>query len=383
MTTATTTLPSKRQQVDTVRDYLLANRKQIELALPKHLGAERFLRTAFTSFSQQPMLYDCSTRSLLGALVQCAQLGLEPGVLGQVYLVPFRNRRKNTIEVTVVPGYKGLLELARRSGQISTITATCVYEGDHYVRTLGTDPRIEHRPAEVPVASKGPDGQWVRRPLVAVYAVARLKDGAVQFESLTRADCEYHRDRFSKAAGDGPWSTDFEAMCLKTVLRRLAKLLPAAVELHTAVALDEHAEAGVSQDLGALVSGPPEPATVPTQAVAGALSALTESLRTPRPEPAPPEDEPIEEEDDEAPEEAPEEPVGAAPAHVSESMEPIIKRSIVLQQRNRLNLPEEVWQRHLREFAGVEKIEDATLDGLDQLELALKKLQPVAGGRRR
>ena len=246
-----------------VRKYVIDHRREIEIALPRHLNIERFIRVSFTVLSQNPKLYACERRSLLGALVQVAQLGLEPGVIGQAFLVPFNDRKRQVQVVQLIPGYKGLLELARRSGQISTFHAWPVYEGDHYRVVLGTEPKIEHVPSDKPIAwvedvGKG-DKRWRRRPMVAVYAVARMKDGAVQFDSMRRDECEWHRDRFSRAAGDGPWVTDFEEMSKKTVLRRLAKLLPASVELQTAVALDEMAEVGVAQDLGHLIDMTPDP----------------------------------------------------------------------------------------------------------------------------
>ena len=245
-----------------VRKYVVDNKREIELALPRHLNIERFIRVSFTVLSQNPKLYLADRRSLLGALVQTAQLGLEPGIIGQAFLVPFNDRKRGLQTVQLIPGYKGLIALARRSGEISTVHAWPVYEGDHYRVVLGTDPKIEHVPSDKPIAwLEGERGErhWRRRAMVGVYAVARMKDGAVQFDSMRRDECEWHRDRFSRSAGDGPWITDFEEMSKKTVLRRLTKLLPMSVEMQTAVALDELAEVGVAQDLGHLIDVTPDP----------------------------------------------------------------------------------------------------------------------------
>jgi recombination protein RecT len=226
------------------------------MALPAFMNPQRFLRAAFTEFSKTPDLYKCTTRSLLGALIQCAQLGLEPGVLGQIYLVPFKNRRRGTVEVTVIPGYRGLLALARRSGDISTIHARPVYAGDAFTYSYGLDPKLVHEPSEEPLRSfVEKDGKRVEvlRALTHVYAACRLRDGGVQFEVMTRADVEAHRDRYAHVTAESAWATNFDEMALKTVLRRLCRLLPASTELQRAVALDAQVRHGEPQNLAALV----------------------------------------------------------------------------------------------------------------------------------
>lgn len=241
----TPAVPSLKEKALTIRDLLLRNKDQLAMALPRHLSVDRMIRTALTSFSTTPMLLDCTPRSLLGAVIQAAQLGLEPGLIGMAYLVPFKNRKSGTTEVQLIPGYKGLLALARRSGEISTIQAHCVYEDDAFRYQYGLDPKLDHTP------SPKPD----RGAMVYVYAVARLKDGGAQFEVMTKHEVDAHRDRYSRAAQQGPWVSDFEAMAQKTVLRRLCKLLPASVDLQTAVALDERAELQLPQGLADLAPG--------------------------------------------------------------------------------------------------------------------------------
>jgi len=258
-----TKLVSLKDKVTTVRDLMLSNKEQILAALPRHLSVDRLIRTAMTSVSTTPGLMDCTPRSLLGAVIQCAQLGLEPGILGMAYLVPFRNNRQGTQEVQFIPGYKGLIALARRSGEISTIMAHAVHAQDQFQYEFGTDPRLVHVPSEAPD----------RGAVTHYYAVARLKDGGVQFEVMQRAEVEAHRDRYSKAAKMGPWVTEFDEMAKKTVLRRLCKLLPASIELHTAIALDERAEAQIPQGLGDLAALPE-----PEGEAKSALDRLAETL---------------------------------------------------------------------------------------------------------
>lgn len=222
----------------TLGQLLQKQRPAIEAALPRHMSADRLLRIALTEVRKNPDLVRCEPMSFLGAVVQSAQLGLEPGVLGHAYLVPFNNRQTGRREVQLIVGYKGLIDLARRSGQISSITAHAVYEGDDFEYVLGLQEKLNHVPKPGRVAQA--------RHLVAVYAIAKLRDGGHQLEVMSREEVEAIRKR-SKASDSGPWKTDYEEMAKKTVLRRLCKMLPASIELHKAVALDETAASGETQ----------------------------------------------------------------------------------------------------------------------------------------
>jgi recombination protein RecT len=227
------------KKIDNVRALLEKSKSQIALALPRHLSADRMLRIAMTSIRRTPKLASCSQQSLLGAIMQAAQLGLEPdGVLGHAYLVPFKD------EVQLIIGYKGLIDLARRSGQISTIFARVVHAADQFEFSYGLDETLQH----IPTRDADPG------ELVTVYAVARLKDGGQQFEVMTKREIDQIRAQ-SRAADDGPWVTHYEEMAKKTVLRRLCKMLPASVELARAVALDERADLGLPQQLEDIVDG--------------------------------------------------------------------------------------------------------------------------------
>lgn len=232
------------KKADAVVALLEKSKPQIARALPRHLSADRMLRVTMTSIRRTPKLLSCSQQSLLGAIMQAAQLGLEPdGVLGHAYLVPFKE------EVQLLIGFKGLIDLARRSGQLSTIFSRVVYAKDSFEYSYGLNEKLEH----VPTTEEDPGD------VVAVYAVARLKDGGTQFEVMTRREVEAIRKR-SRAANDGPWITDYAEMCKKTCLRRLCKMLPASVELARAVSLDERAEVGLSQQLEDVIDVPAEKA---------------------------------------------------------------------------------------------------------------------------
>jgi recombination protein RecT len=215
---------------------------QIALALPKHVAADRLARVALTEVRKNPALARCDQTSFLGALMTCAQLGLEPGgPLGHAYLVPFENRKKGITEVQFIVGYRGMIELARRSGLLDSIEARAVYEGDKFEVSLGLYGNLRHTPDFDNPNRVQPD------KLRFVYAVAKLKDGGVQFDVMSRREIEAVRAQ-SRAGTSGPWVTHFEAMALKTVVRRLFKWLPMSIEVATAIEADERAELGLPQD---------------------------------------------------------------------------------------------------------------------------------------
>lgn len=194
---------------------------QIARALPKHLDADRMARIALTTLRQTPALARCTPDSFLGALMTCAQLGLEPGPLGHAYLVPYGQN------VTFIPGYRGLIDLARRSGHIESLIAREVYEHDEFDVAYGLDDTLTHKPKVL--------GE--RGNVVAYYAVAKYVGGGHSFIVMSRDDVEKIRKR-SKAKDSGPWQTDYDAMAKKTCIRQLAKFLPLSVEFAQALAQD-------------------------------------------------------------------------------------------------------------------------------------------------
>jgi recombination protein RecT len=246
-------------QVKTIRDLLEKQKRQIALALPSHLSPDRLLRVVMTSIQRTPKLLECDQRSLLSAVFQAAQLGLEPdGALGLAYLLPYGK------ECQLIVGYKGLVALARRSGEISTIYARVVHERDEFSFEYGLSEQLRH----VPSLEDDPGA------MTHVYAVAKLKDGGVQYEVMSRREVEGIKVR-SKSSKYGPWVTDYEEMAKKTVIRRLSKMLPASVELSRAVANDERAEAGLPQEIDEI-----EASAVPDeQAAGGGLDRLVDQER--------------------------------------------------------------------------------------------------------
>lgn len=232
--------------------YLL-NQKKAEIAkmLPRHLNPERLLKVAQIAATTTPALAKCDVASLVGAIGQCAQMGLEPNtVLGHAYLVPFNTKRKDAEgnerwvnSVQVIIGYKGLIDLARRSGQIISIAAHEVCEYDHFELVYGLDEKLEHRPS-----------MGERGAVIGFYSVAKLKDGGHAFEFMSRAQVETIRDDAEKKnhRPSSVWRDHFVEMGRKTVIRRLAKYLPLSIEFQTAAALDEMGAKGADQHLDAI-----------------------------------------------------------------------------------------------------------------------------------
>lgn len=201
-------------KIDTFAQFLAPRRKQLASVLPSHLTPERVCRVALTTITKTPALLECDMASVYQAIQQAAELGLEPGgALGQCYLIPYGKNCQ------LIVSYKGLIELARRSGEIESIEARVVHERDEFDVEFGLHSDIRHRPC-----LDGDPGQ-----MVMVYAVARLKGGMVQFEVMTRAEVDSIRKR-SKSGNSGPWVTDYDEMARKTVVRRLCKYLPISSE---------------------------------------------------------------------------------------------------------------------------------------------------------
>jgi len=215
---------------------------QIKAAIPATIAtnAERLVRCLLTECSRSPKLLDCTPQSLLGGVVTAAQLGLEiGGPMGQAYLLPFGKKQGGYTEAQLVIGYKGFVNLAYRSPAIKSFSCRIVRAGDTFDIQFGTQPRIVHRPE--PTMTGEPIGY---------YAVVELSQGGHDFEYMTKAQCEQHRERYALMKNGGPWSTNFDEMALKTTIRKLAKRLPLSAELSAAAGYDEQAEHDIPQGLG-------------------------------------------------------------------------------------------------------------------------------------
>ena len=223
--------PVKSAQ-DVFKAQLERSWPRIAAVAPKAMNKERMFQLALSAYNQTPELAECSTASVLGCLMKCTALGMEPSAvdgLGRAYILPFYNKKTGGTEATFILGYKGMIDLARRSGQLTDISARVVHEGDDFEYEYGLDEKLRHIPSTKPIEG---------RQLTHVYMVAHFKDGGHYIDVMTRDEVEAVRKR-SKAANFGPWKTDYEAMAMKSVIRRAFKFMPVSVEAAGAVNADE------------------------------------------------------------------------------------------------------------------------------------------------
>lgn len=225
---AETPAPALKKSMS-IADLIKAMEPQIKRALPSTITPERFTRIALSALNTTPKLKECTQMSFLSALMNAAQLGLEPNTsLGQAYLIPYKN--KGVYEVQFQIGYKGLLDLAYRSPQLQTVQAHCVYENDVFSYELGLHPQLIHKPV---MENRG--------ELRCVYAMFRLQNGGFGFEVMSKSAIESHAKQYSKAydSSFSPWNTDFESMAKKTVIKQVLKYAPMRTDYVHAVNVDD------------------------------------------------------------------------------------------------------------------------------------------------
>lgn len=212
-----------------IKAWLEKFRGQIEAGIPKHMTADRAIQVATTLINRTPGLQKCSFESIIGVWLTASQLGLElTPQLGLAYAVPFWNKKTKRNEAQFIIGYRGMLALARRSGEVETAYAFEVYENDDFSYSLGLDPDIQHTPAT------GDRGMMTH-----VYAVMKYKGGGHNFVVMSRDDVDKIRKRSQAGDSDySPWNTDYEAMARKTAIRQLFKYAPTSTEILTAMAAD-------------------------------------------------------------------------------------------------------------------------------------------------
>lgn len=221
----------------TMQQYIKQMEGEIRKALPSVITPERFTRIVLSALSTNPKLAATTPQSFLGAMMTAAQLGLEPNTpLAQAYLIPFRNH--GVMETQFQLGYKGLIDLAYRSGEVSVIQAQVVYENDVFEYSFGLDPQLKHIPAKKD-----------RGEPTAVYAMFRTKDGGYGFEVMSMDDIRAHAKKYSKSYGNGPWQTNFEEMAKKTVLKRVLKYAPLKSDFVRGMAQDETIKTEISDDM--------------------------------------------------------------------------------------------------------------------------------------
>lgn len=198
---------------------------ELAKALPAQLPVEKLIRVTLTEMRRTPKLLECSQQSVIASVMTAAQLGLEIGShLGHAYLVPFKG------ECQLIVGFRGMCELAMRSGYVSAVWARVVYSGDFFEWEEGSAPRLVHKPSGM----KGEATHY--------YACVRMKDGHTMFCVVTVDEA---RSTMAKSSGshrsDSPWQTHFDEMGCKTAVRRVMDTVPQSPQFRDA-ALRESAE---------------------------------------------------------------------------------------------------------------------------------------------
>lgn len=229
----------KNTSQKTMQDYIKSMESEIKKALPSVITPERFTRMVLSAISITPKLAECTPKSFLGAMMQAAQLGVEPNTpLGQAYLIPYNN--KNSLECQFQLGYKGIIDLAYRSGDVEIIQAQVVYKNDVFECEFGLDPKLKHIPASDD-----------RGEPIKVYAIFKTKAGGYGFDVMSMTDVRKHAQKYSKSYNSSfsPWSTNFEEMAKKTILKKVLKYAPLKSDFVRAVASDETIKTEISDDM--------------------------------------------------------------------------------------------------------------------------------------
>lgn len=225
---------------DKMKKYVQSMSGEIAKALPSVMTPERFTRIVLSTLSSNPKLAQCTPNSFLASMMTAAQLGVEPNTpLGQAYLIPYRNH--GTMECQFQIGYKGLIDLAYRSGEVTLVQAHEVCENDDFTYSFGLNPDLHHIPA---------DGD--RGNVTHYYAIWKGKNGGFGFEVMSREDVEKHGKRFSKSYNNSPWQTNFDEMAKKTVLKKALKYAPMKTDFVTAVVSDETIKHDISSEMWAV-----------------------------------------------------------------------------------------------------------------------------------
>jgi recombination protein RecT len=223
----------------TIAEMIKVLGPEIKRALPSVMTPERFTRIALSALNTTPQLAACSQMSVLAALMNAAQLGLEPNTpLGQAYLIPYRNKGK--LECQFQIGYKGLIDLAFRNPMLQSLQARTVYENDEFSFSYGLNAELIHKPV-----------LFDRGEIRCFYAIYTLKNGGIGFEIMSREDIDNYARRYSKAFDSeySPWKTNYEDMAQKTLIKRVLRLCPLRTDLQKAISMDESIKSDISVDM--------------------------------------------------------------------------------------------------------------------------------------
>ena len=236
---ATAQPAAKADAKTSMQAYVKQMQGEIKKALPAVMTPERFTRIVLSALSTNPKLGQTTPQSFLAAMMTAAQLGMEPNTpLGQAYLIPFYNNKTHCSECQFQLGYKGLIDLAYRSGEVSIIQAQVVYEHDSFNYSFGLEPVLKH----IPAASDRGEPTYV-------YAMFRTKEGGFGFDVMSMDAVHTFAQQYSKSFSSGPWQTNFEEMAKKTVLKKVLKYAPLKTELVRELSADGTVKNRIAADM--------------------------------------------------------------------------------------------------------------------------------------
>lgn len=222
-----------------IADLIKAMEPEIKKALPEVITPERFTRMALSALNTTPKLKECTQISFLAALMNAAQLGLEPNTpLGQAYLIPYNN--KGNMECQFQIGYKGLIDLSYRNPQMQIVSAQAVYENDEFEYELGLSPRLVHRPA---IRDRG--------EVKLFYGLFKLSNGGFGFEVMSKEDVDAYAKEYSKAfdTSFSPWKSNYIGMAKKTVIKQALKYAPLKADFERALSNDGTIKTEIDADM--------------------------------------------------------------------------------------------------------------------------------------
>lgn len=226
-------------KVMTIPDMIKAMEPEIKKALPSVITPERFTRIALSATSNNPELTQCTPISFISALLNAAQLGLEPNTpLGQAYLIPYKNKGK--LECQFQIGYKGLIDLAYRNGDMQTIQAHTVYSNDEFDFSYGLNGTLVHKPAK---ENRGEP--------VYFYGFFKTTNGGYSYNVMSKENMDEYAKNYSKAFGSSfsPWKTNYKSMSKKTVLKQALKYAPIKTDLARCLTTDMSIKNSISEDM--------------------------------------------------------------------------------------------------------------------------------------
>lgn len=240
-----TQVQDKEQQ--SIATLIKVMQPEIKKALPEVMTVERFTRMAQSALSATPKLQECTPLSFLSAMMNAAQLGLEPNTpLGQAYLIPFRNK-EGILECQFQIGYKGMIDLCYRNPLMQTIQAQAVYENDVFEYELGLHAKLIHKPV-----------LHDRGDIILFYGLFKLTNGGYGFEVMSKEDIDQYAKQYSSAfdSSFSPWKSNYIGMAKKTVIKQVLKYAPLKADFSRAIASDETVKNEISPDMSEVQSKP-------------------------------------------------------------------------------------------------------------------------------